>query len=334
MSSRMSPRSTLEIARGNGGLALSSRVPMPAASSRPARIWRIGYLSPGALSDVGPASFLQAFRRRLGELGYREGRNVIIDMRSADGDFARLPRLAAELASLAPDVMVAASTSAVLAARRMTTSIPIVIASAADPVANGLVKSLARPGGNITGLSNMAPGLTARTVAILRSVVPAASRIAVLMSANPSHLGVLEEARTAARTFGAKVVAITAAVPADLDEAFATMAKQRCDALLVPADARLDLEIVDLAAEARLPAIYQLRELVQGGGLVSYGPSYVELFRRAAAYVDRIFKGASPAELPVEQPTQFELVINLETAKALGLDVPATLLAAASEVIE
>jgi putative ABC transport system substrate-binding protein len=306
----MSTRSPLKLAPGLGGLALASRVPMPAAPSRPGRIWRIGYLSPGALSDVGPASFLHAFRRRLAELGYREGRNVVIDMRSADGDFARLPRLAAELASLSPDVIVAAATSAVLAARRITSSIPIVIASAADPVANGFVKSLARPGGNITGLSNMAPDLTARTVEILK------------------------EARAAAQTFAAKVVAITAVVPGDLDGAFATMAKQRCDALVVPADARLDLEIVELAAKAQLPAIYQFRELVQGGGLVSYGPSYAELFRRAAAYVDRIFKGADPAELPVEQPTKFELVINRKTVKALGLTVPPTLLATADEVIE
>jgi putative ABC transport system substrate-binding protein len=315
--SRISARSPLKLAHGRGGLGVPSRMPMPAAPSRPGRIWRIGYLSPGALSDVGPASFLQAFRRRLAELGYREGRNVVIDMRSADGDFGRLPRLAAELA-----------------ARRITSSIPIVIASAADPVGNGFVKSLARPGGNITGLSNMAPDLTARTVEILLSLVPKASRIAVLMSANPSHLGVLKEARAAAQTFAAKVVAITAAVPGDLDEAFVTMAKQRCDALMVPADTRLDLEIVELAAKARLPAIYQFRELVQGGGLASYGPSYVELFRRAAAYVDRIFKGANPAELPVEQPTKFELVINRKTAKALGLTVPPTLLATADEVIE
>jgi putative ABC transport system substrate-binding protein len=332
--SRMSARNPLKLAHGRGGLGIPSRMPMPAAPSRPDRIWRIGYLSPGALSDVGPASFLQAFRRRLAELGYREGRNVVIDMRSADGDFARLPRLAAELASRSPDVIVAAATSAVLAARRITSSIPIVIASAADPVAHGFVKSLARPGSNITGLSNMAPDLTARTVEILLSLVPKASRIAVLMSANPSHLGVLKETRVAARTFGAKVVAITAAVPGDLDEAFATMAKQRCDALVVPADARLYLEIVELAAKARLPAIYQFRELVLGGGLVSYGPSYVELFRRAAAYVDRIFKGADPAEMPVEQPTKFELVLNLETAKVLGLTVPPLLLATADEVIE
>src|SRR5262249_31893490 len=153
------------------------------------------------------------------------------------------------------------------------------------------VKSLARPGGNITGLSNMAPDLTARTIEILRTLAPAARRIAVLMSANPSHLAVLGDARAAAQTFGAKVVAITAAVPGDLDEAFATMAKQRCDALVVPADARLDLEIVDLAAKARLPAIYQFREFVEAGGLMSFGPSFVDLFRRAATYVDRIFKG-------------------------------------------
>ena len=155
--------------------------------------------------DAGPASFLQAFRRRLAELGYREGRNVIIEAREAGGDFARLPRLAAELASLAPDVIVAAATSAALAIQRTTLSIPIVIASAADPVANGFVKSLVRPGGNITGLSNMAPDLTARTVDVLRALAPAARRIAVLMSANPSHLGVLRDARAAAQTFGAKV---------------------------------------------------------------------------------------------------------------------------------
>ena len=330
----MRARSTLEVVPETGGLALPLRPRAPAAQSRPRRIWRIGYLSPGALSDAGPAAFLKAFMRRLAELGYRQGRNVVVDVREAGGDFARLPPLAAELAALGPDVIVAAATSAALAVQRTTSSIPVVIASAADPVANGIVKSLARPGGNITGLSNMAPALTARTIELLLTLAPAARRIAVLMSANPSHLGVLRDARAAAQRLGAKVVALTAAVPGDLDEAFATMAKQRCDALLVPADARLDLEIVDLAAEARLPAVYQLRELAQGGGLASYGPSFVDLFRRAAAYVDRIFKGASPAELPVEHPTTFELVINLRTAKALGLDMPATLLATAHEVIE
>jgi putative ABC transport system substrate-binding protein len=329
----MSSRS-LKLARGVGGIARPLRLPLPAAKARVGRIWRIGYLSPAALSDAGPASLLLAFRRRLAELGYREDRNVVIDARSAEGDFARLPRLAAELASRAPDVIVAAATSAVLAARRVTTSIPIVIASAADPVANGFVKSLARPGGNITGLSNVAPDLMARTLDLLRVIVPTASRIAVLMSANPSHLSVLKEARAAAQTLEAKIVAVTAAVPGDLDEAFATMAKLRCDTLVVPADARLDLEIVDRAAAARLPAVYQFRELVEGGGLVSYGPSFVDLFSRAAAYVDHIFKGASPAELPVEQPTKLDLVINLGTARALGLEIPAKVLALADEVIE
>jgi putative ABC transport system substrate-binding protein len=330
----MNAPGTLKAAHRTANLAPLSRGFGPTPASRPGRSRRIGYLSPGALSDAGPASFFQAFKGRLVDLGHSEGRNLSIDVREAGGDFTRLPRLAAELAALAPDVIVAAATSAALAAQRITSSIPIVIASAADPVAHGFVKSLAHPGGNITGLSNMAPDLTPRTLNVLRALVPAAHRIAVLMSANPSHLGVLKQARAAAQTLGAKVVAVTAAVPGDLDGAFATMAKQRCDALVVPADVHLDFEIVDLAAKARLPAIYQFRELVQGGGLASYGPSFVDLFRRAAAYVDRIFKGASPAELPVEHPTKFELVINRATARALGLDVPPMLLANAEEIME
>jgi putative tryptophan/tyrosine transport system substrate-binding protein len=307
--------------------------PMTARAQQPSRIWRVGYLAPTALDDINQALFV-AFRLRLQELGYVEGRNLILDMRRADGDLARLPGLAAELVSLRPDVIVAGATPATAAARKATSSIPIVMLAAGDPVGTGFVKSLARPGGNITGLSYMTPDFTAKSLELLRLIVPGAKRIAVLMSANPAHAPLVREAHALAQTSGLQIVPVTATAEADLEQAFEKMGTEKCDALLVLADQRTTRRIVELAAKIRIPAIYQVSYFVRIGGLLSYGPDTVDMFRQAAVYVDRILKGAAPAELPVEQPTKFELRINLKTAKALGLTIPESILVRADEVIE
>jgi putative ABC transport system substrate-binding protein len=266
-------------------------------------------------------------------LGYVEEQNVVFIAREAGGNLAKLPDLARELVSERPDIIVASATPAVAAAQLATSLIPIVMAPATDPLGSGFVKSLARPDGNITGVSNMTADLTAKSLELLQTIVPNARRIGVLMSANPVHPGQYKEAEGASRLLGMDLVPVTARTPEDLDKAFVVIARERCDALVVLADP-IRSAIVDLANRSRLPAIYQISEFVKAGGLISYGPSFHQLFRRAASYVDKILRGARPADLPVEQPTKFELVINLKAAKALGLDVPPTLLARADEVIE
>ena len=298
------------------------------------RIWRVAFLTPASVSDVISVINFAAFQAKLRELGYSDGKNLVIDVRRAEGDFSRLPTLAADLVALRPDVILAASTPAVSAAGGATSSIPIVMGPTADPIGSGFIKSLARPGGNITGVSIMSADLSGKSLEFLAAILPDARRIAVLRSANPVHTVLLEEVRAAALGLGLVIVPVMASNAADLDAAFATMAKERYDGLVVLADPRLTARIPDLAAAAHMPAIYQFREFANFGGLLGYGPNLSELFRRAAVYVDKIFKGANPAELPVEQPTKFELVINLKTAKALGLEVPPTLLARADEVIE
>lgn len=304
-----------------------------AARAQPSRIWRVGYLSPEPLTDVGRALF-GAFRLRLQELGYVEGRNLILDVRRADGDLARLPGLADELVSLRPDVFVAVATAAIAAAQKATSSIPIVMASVSDPVGMGFVKSLAKPGGNITGLSNMSLELTGKSLELLLLAVPGAKRIAVLMSAHPAHASQIQQIHAVAQTLGLTIVPVTAIADADLEQAFEKMATEKCDALFVLADTRHPRRKVELAAKTRLPAIYQGSTAVRVGGLLSYGIDLLDQFRRAAGYVDKILKGAAPAEMPVEQPTKFELLINLKTAKALGLTISGHLLVRADEVIE
>jgi putative tryptophan/tyrosine transport system substrate-binding protein len=314
-----------------GGAAVAW--PIAARTQQPSRTWRVGYLSPTPFNDMSRPLF-GAFRLRLQELGYVEGRNLVLDVRLAEGDDTRLPGLAAELASLRPDVIVAVATPATAAARKATTSIPIVMLGPGDPVGSGFVKSLARPGGNITGLSYMTPDFTAKSLELLRLVVPSAQRIAILMSANPAHASLITVVHGLAQSWGLTIVPLTVVGDADLDKAFEKMGTEKCDALLVLADPRANRRIVELAAKKHLPAIYQLSTFVRVGGLLSYNPDDVDLFRRAALYVDRILKGAAPAELPVEQPTKFELRVNLKTAKALGLTIPESVLVRADEVIE
>ena len=299
------------------------------------KVWRVGYLTPSSATNASIA-VLDTFRLKLNDLSYVEGRNLGLYVRRANDDFALLPSLASELVSLAPHVIVSVSTVGTLALQRATSSIPIVMAASADPIGSGFVKSLAKPGGNITGLSQQALDSTAKTFELLHVAVPNAKRIAVLTSGNPSHEGMFKEAYLAAGTLGLTIIPVTARTLDDLGDAFAKMHSESCDALFVLADPRttLNRRIVELANEWRLPAIYQGGFIVDMGGLLSYGPDYYESFRQAAVYVDRILKGANPADLPVEQPTKFELEINLKTAKALGLTIPDSILARADRLIE
>jgi putative tryptophan/tyrosine transport system substrate-binding protein len=297
------------------------------------KVWRVGYLTPSSATNISVA-LLDAFRLKLNDLGYVEGRNLGLYVRRANDDFAGLPGVASELVSLAPNVIVSASEIATLALQRATSSIPIVMAGASDPIGSGFVKSLAKPGGNITGLSNQFLDLTAKILELLHVAVPNAKRIAVLTSANPHHEGYVKEAYVAAETLGLTIIPVMARTLDDLGNAFATMHSESCDALFVPADARIIRRIVELANEWRLPAIYEAGDFVDMGGWLSYGPDLHEQWRKAAVYVDRILKGANPADLPVEQPTKFELEINVKTSKLLGVTIPDSILTRADKVIE
>ena len=302
------------------------------------KIGRIGYLSPNLAANP---HLHEAFRQGLRELGYVDGRNLVIEYRDAAGKHDRLPDLAAELVALKVDVIVAINTPAVLAAKLSTKTVPIVFAAVGDPVGSGLVTSLARPGGNVTGVSGFAPKLVGKRLELLKQAVPGVTRIAVLWQ--PDALGdrtekeMLKEAEVAARALGMRVQFVEARDPADFDRVFREIARERAAALTVlPSTLFLGERnrLVNLAARNRLPAVYPPREYVDAGGLMSYGSTIAHSFRRAATYVDKILKGAKPGDLPVEQPTKFELVINLKTAKALGLKIPASVLARADHVVE
>jgi putative ABC transport system substrate-binding protein len=282
------------------------------------------------------AHLVDAFRQGLRELDWVEGKNIEIELRAADGNLERLPAIAAELVSHRVDLIVAPTTQATRAARNATSTIPIVMVVPSDPVGAGLVDSLARPGGNITGMSLMALEIGAKQLQILKEAVPRASRDSVLrLLAGPSPI--LKEMERAAPVLGLQFQVLTAASPEEFDDAFPTMIRGRSNALLVEANPVYFLHrkrLADLAVKARLPAMFGVREYVEAAGLMAYGPSYTANHRRAAVYVDKILKGAKPANLPVEQPTKFELVINLKTAKALGLMIPPSLLGRADEVIQ
>jgi len=289
----------------------------------------------GLLGDV-PSFLDEAFRQGLRELGYIEGQNIVIEHRSPEWKYERLPGLAADLVRLNVDVIVAASPAATKAAKQATSTIPIVFTVSGDPVADGLVASLARPGGNITGLATIGPELVGKQLEMLKSVAPKVSRVAVLQNPN-THRGELRQAEGSARGLGVHLRILEARTPSEIEAAFAAMSSQRVDGILVLRDAVFRAQrtqITALAAKNRLPAVYGLREEAEAGGLIAYGASVPQLYRRAAAYVDKILKGAKPADLPIEQPTTFELVINLKTAKALGLTIPPSLLQRADQVIE
>jgi ABC-type uncharacterized transport system substrate-binding protein len=321
------------------GLTLGTlAAPLAAGARQAAKIARIGYL----MLDLAASPHLrEAFRQGLRDLGYVEGRNVVIEHRSAEGKLERLPALAAELVALKVDVIVAGATLPALAAKQATKTIPIVFAFAGDPVTSGLVTSLARPGGNVTGLSGLAPELVGKRLELLTHAVPGVSRVAVLWQ--PGGQGertdkdMLKEAEVTARALGVRLQFVEARGPTEFDRAFSDMTRARAGALTVLAGTMFFNErrrLVELAAKNRLPAAYGSRDFVDAGGSMSYGANTADLFRRAAAYVDKILKGAKPGDLPVEQPTKFELVINLKAAKALSLTIPPSLLARADHVVE
>jgi len=313
--------------------------PLAGEGQQAAKVPRIGYL---ALNPGTSPHLREAFLQGLRDLGYVEGRNVVIEYRSAEGKPERFPALAAELVALKVDVIVTGGgTPTALAAKQATRTIPIVFASAGDPVADGLITSLARPGGNITGSSNLTPELVGKCLEQLKQAVPGVSRVAFLWQPGGAGEGtekdMLKRAEVAARALGVRPQFVEARGPADFDRAFSEMTRARAGALTVLVGAMFIVaqrRLVDLAAKNRLPALYGLREYVDAGGFMSYGPNVADLFRRTATYVDKILKGAKPGDLPVEQPTKFELVINLKTAKALGLTIPPSLLQRADQVIE
>ena len=296
---------------------------------------RIAYLS---ASSAAKAT-LDTFRQGLRDLGYVEGRNILIDYRWADGQFDRLPALAAELVGLRVNVIVAANTPAALAAKNATSTIPIILVTSGDPVGSGLVASLARPGGNVTGLSLMPTlAISGKQLELLKEAFPTITHVAVLANpANPPTAGLLTEIERAALSLGLRLRIIQVRDSKEFGDAFATIKNERVPALLVIADPLVSNNrdrIVAFAATNRLPAVYPYRVFVDAGGLMSYGADIPDLHRRAATYVDRILKGAKPAELPIELPAKFELVVNLKTAKALGLTIPPSLLLRADHVIQ
>ena len=307
------------------------------AQQQTGKIYRIGYLSSGTAASA--PGLLEAFRQGLRELGWIEGQNIVIDIRFAEGQSERLPGLANELVRLKVDLIATAATPPALAAKNATKAIPIVGISFDNPVQLGLIASLARPGGNVTGLSySVGPEIFGKDVELLRELLPNLRHLAVLSnSTGPNHVLMLSNIKTAAGSLGVQLLILDARKPDEFDAAYVAMAKERVSALFVFGDVMFSVHrawLAELAIKNRLPTMYTNRPHVEAGGLMCYAPNFFEVWRRAATYVDKILKGAKPADLPVEQPTKFELVINLKTAKALGLTIPPALLARADEVIE
>jgi putative ABC transport system substrate-binding protein len=310
--------------------------PRAARGQPTSEIRRVGYLTSG--SATAPRS-PEAFRQGLRELGWIEGQNIVIEWRFGEGSHDRLAALAVELVRLKVDVIVAGPTPPAVAAKNATGTIPIVMANTADPLELGLVTSLARPGGNVTGLAfSVGLEIFGKGLELLRETVPRMRRVAVLWNpANPAQASAMTHVKTAAQSLGLQLQLLPARGPDEFDGAFAAMTKERAEGLLVVAESLFVVHrarLADLAVRTRLPTMHGLRENVEAGGLMSYGPNAVASWRRAAVFVDRILKGAKPADLPVEQPTKFELIINLKTAKALGLTIPPAVLARADEVIQ
>ncbi len=321
------------LAASAGGL-LSA--PLAAGAQPAGKLHRIGFL--GNSTAALEVNLVGPFRDGLRELGYVEGRDVAIEYRWAEGRYERFPALVAELIAAKVDVLVTAGTPAALAVKRATTSIPLVMVAVGDPIGTGLVKSLARPGGNLTGLVSIAPDLEGKRLELLTEIVPKLSAVAFLSNpANPFHATSEKQARAAARALHLKVEFFPVRAESEFDRAFLAMGGQRPGALVMLAD-RLFLHhrarIVEFAAQHRLPTMYAYTELVEAGGLMSFGPSYPGMHRRAAYFVDRILKGGKPADLPMEQPSKFELLINLKTARALGLVIPQPVLLRADDLIQ
>jgi len=313
--------------------ACLNATPLDAEAQEVGKVFRIGSLSPAGNPQL-EAVFLDAMR----SLGYVEGKNLIFERRYADNQLERLPALAAELVSLNVDIIVATGTVAPLAAKKVTTTIPVVIWSTGDPVGSGIASSLARPGGNITGLTIDSPELAGKRLQLLKEIVPRLTRVAVIWNAaNPYAAVVFKETQDAARLLAIEIQSIEVRSPLDFDSAFEGVIKGNSNGLIVvedPLTFSVLTRIVSFATTNRLPVMYGMKEFVSAGGLIAYGPDYPDLLRRAASYVDKILKGAKPGDLPIEQPTKFGLVIDLKTAKTLGLTIPQTLLVRADEVIQ
>jgi putative ABC transport system substrate-binding protein len=307
--------------------------PLYARAQRSSKVWRVGYLNPGTVLFSAGVPIIGPWKRKMRELGYVEGQNLVVEERVANGNYDLMSGLAAELVALKPDAIIGNGTPAIAALQKLTSSIPLIMSPVADPVSSGFAHSLARPGGNITGVANMSQDYLPKTLELVTELVPHARRIGVLMSTNPSHATMYSLAEKAAFSRGVNLVAAPAKNESDLDDAFASLAAAKCDALIVLSDPPRP-RIAALAAAARLPTIYQDGQYIHLGGLVGYGPDFGELIALSAVYVDKIFKGANPAEMPIEQPTTFHLRINLRAAKALGLTISPTLLSRADEVID
>jgi putative ABC transport system substrate-binding protein len=305
-----------------------------AARAQPGRAYRIGWLQPVPIPD----EWLKAFRQGLREFNYVEGKNLIVEYRWGDGNFDRLPAMAAELVQLNVDVIISGNTAALLSLQKATRTIPIVMLGPGDPLATGLAASLARPEGNITGLSLIAPEVSGKRLELLKELMPKLGRVTVLSNpGNPAVVLGLQETQAAAQTLGLKLDIVDMREPSELDRALAVIVGDRPDALVLLADSMIlsrRTQIAAFAVNQRLPSISPFREFAEVGGLMSYGASLPDIYRRGVGYINKILRGANPAELPIEQPTKFELVINLKTAKAIGLDLPWFLQQRADEVIE
>jgi len=322
-------------------LAGAAVCPIAARAQQPKKVVRIGFIVTRSIDSLEAHATLGAFRQGLQEHGYIDGQNVLVEVRAADSKIERFPALASELVGLNVDVIVASNSAAGRATQHATSTIPIVVPIMGDAVGDGLVASLARPGGNITGLTFIGPQLVPKRLALLKEALPTASEVVALWQpavfSEHTMTKMMKETEAAAQALGLHLQLVAVRGPDELEQAFSTIAKNRTDALFVLPSTMLFAErrrIVDLAAKLRLPVVAMSKEFVEVGGLMSYGADLTDSIRRSASYVDKILKGAKPADLPVEQPTKYELVINLKTAKALDIDIPATLLASADGVIE
>lgn len=318
------------------GVGALLTVSLPIEAQWAGKVPRIGYLAQNTADSN--RHLIAAFRQELRDRGWVEGQNIVVEARYADGKLERLPALVAELIRLKVDLIVTVSSGTTWAAKNATELIPIVMAASADALGEGIVTSLAHPGANITGMTFLAGAeIAGKQLQLLKEMAPAAARVAVLTNpTNRSHAAFAREVKVAAQSLGAQLQVLEASNPDQLDTAFAAMTRERAEALLVLTDSMFvgqRRRVADLAARSMLPALYSQREFVDAGGLVSYGPSLLDMSRRAAIYVDKILKGAKPADLPVEQPTKFELVINRKTAKTLGITIPQSLLLRADQVI-
>jgi putative ABC transport system substrate-binding protein len=313
-------------------------LPLTSLAQRQGKVWRVGFLSARRVESIHSDVVFSGFSRGMRELGYVEGKNLTIELRSAEGNYERLAELAANLVELKVDVIVAVGGTAVRAAQKATSTVPIVMGTAGDPVGSGFVKSLARPGGNITGLTDVASDMGYKLLDMLVTAVPGLTRVAVLLNpGNPSHPAYLASIQEGAGTAGTQILRLPARTGQEIETAFSTMAKENIGGVIALPDPLFitqQRQIAELAAKHRLPCISGFRHYVRIGGLMNYGPDFTENLRRAASYVDKIFKGANPGDLPVEQSSRFELAVNLKTAKALGLTIPGSLLVRADEVVQ